>query len=269
MVMQERVYQSDGQTLFAITEHPENRVLIADSWLVKNGFVIALEWHRERFFKSCFLQYGIESTVLMPLWKQVCQLIPNRGLWFPRIEMAGTVNAPIFQLRVRVAPPIKESIRLMVCDIKDRRKAPRHKGPDMAWLSKLRHQVLEKGGDEGILTTNQGYLLEGLTTSFLWWEKQGNQDILYAVPDSNRILLGTMRRLILTIAHQKGIPIAYRLVHLKQLEGREVWAVNALHGIRPVIDWDQSPFSPKENALTHERLAHWRMMVNQYAQPIS
>ncbi|MBO4789888.1 MAG: aminotransferase class IV [Oxalobacter sp.] len=256
------VYQTDFTDFLSMTESPENQILVAESWLVRNGCAIALDLHRQRFLNSCSHLYQIGSRMLTPYWQAALEKIPSDGLWFPRIELAGYTRQPKFQVRVRKAPPLKETIKLCICDVPDKRKAPRHKGPDISLLGKLRTQILEQGADEGIIVSPKGYLLEGLTTSILWWQEINGKETLCAVPDANRILPGTTRKLILSIAKQKGIPIAYRLVLPDQLNGCEVWAVNALHGIRPAIPWQGSPFTPKNDDRAVERLKKWQQSIN-------
>ncbi len=254
----EIVYQTGFTDILSLSESPENRVLVADSWLVRNGRAVALDLHRQRFFNSCTQLYHVDSSKLHPYWLSALEKIPSDGLWFPRIELAGSTRQPKFQVRIRKAPPLKETIKLRICDVPDKRKAPRHKGPDISLLGKLRTQILEQGADEGIIVSPKGYLLEGLTTSILWWQEINGKETLCAVPDANRILPGTTRKRILSIAEQKGIPIAYRLVLPDQLNGCEVWAVNALHGIRPAIPWQGSPFTPKNDTRAKKRLTEWQ-----------
>ena len=135
----------------------------------------------------------------------------------------------------------------------------------MPWLGRLRRQVLASGADEGLITTSKGFLLEGLTSSILWWEKHRGRDILCTTPDSNRILPGIIRRLMLAIAAREHIPVAFRLVKPKQLDGCDVWSVNALHGIRPAIIWEKAPFVPLTDALSSNRLEWWRQAIGRYA----
>ncbi len=261
----ETIYRSDLKGPLAVTRHPEQLLLVADSWLVRDGRMIAPDLHQQRFFNSCRIRHGIGARVLLPLWYQALSLIPAEGLWFPRMELAGKAGQPVFQCRIRPVPMIGETVKLMVCDAEDFRKAPRHKGPDIQWLNGLRRQVLDAGADEGIITTSKGFVLEGLTTSILWWEKRHGQERLCTVPDLNRILPGTIRRLILTVARQERIPVSYRLVMPEQLNDCEVWAVNALHGIRPAVMWEKSPFMPRSDMLSRARLAWWRNAINRYA----
>ena len=261
----ETVYQSDLTGPLMIAGNPENRLLVADSWLVREGHVIAPELHQQRFFNSCHVRHGIEPTVLQPLWQEAQGLVPATGAWFPRMELAGNPRQPVFQCRIRPAPLIRDSVRLMLCSTRDIREAPRHKGPDIPLLSRFRQQVLASGADEGVMATSKGFLLEGLASSILWWERHHGQDVLCTPPDSNRILPGTIRRLMLMIAEKENIPVAFRLVRPKQLDGCDVWAVNALHGIRPAVIWEKAPFVPMADALSSARLAWWRQAIDRYA----
>lgn len=265
----EIIYQTDFTGVLSATESPENQILVADSWLVRNGAVIALELHRQRFFNSCYQLHQVSPEILQPYWMDALKKIPQAGLWFPRIELVGNSNSPKLQMRIRPAPLLKETVRLTLCPSSDNRQAPRHKGPDMSSLMKMRDQVLNLGADEGIIVSPKGYLLEGLTTSLLWWEKRKGQQVLCAVPDANRILPGTIRKLILSIAEQSGIPISYRLVRPEQLDGCEVWAVNALHGIRPAISWQNAPFNPKNDVETEKRLSDWQRALEVHASLLS
>ena len=264
----ETIYQTDFTGAFLVADQPESRILVADSWLVSHGMVIAMDLHRQRFFNSCYQRHQMDSDILQHYWQAALKKIPRDGLWFPRIELAGDPDHPKLQMRIRPAPPLNETIRLSLCPSPDRRQAPRHKGADMGWLMQMRQQVLAQGADEGIIVSPKGYLLEGLTTSLLWWEEHKGQPILCAVPDANRILPGTIRQLILSIAGQKNIPVAYRRVQPEQLAGCNVWAVNALHGIRPAIPWQKAPFMPKHDAETEKRLKTWHLAIEACAAPL-
>ena len=70
---------------------------------------------------------------------------------------------------------------------------------------------------------------------------------------------------MLMIAEKEHIPVAFRLVRPSQLEGCDVWAVNALHGIRPAVIWEKAPFVPMTDALSSARLAWWRQAIDRYA----
>jgi branched-subunit amino acid aminotransferase/4-amino-4-deoxychorismate lyase len=58
------------------------------------------------------------------------------------------------------------------------------------------------------------------------------------------MLPSVTRELLLDEAAAEGVTVRYDDVAPHDLDGLEVWAVNALHGIRPVIAWPGSPFEP-------------------------
>ena len=72
-------------------------------------------------------------------------------------------------------------------------------------------------------------MLEGGTTSLLWWR----EGTLCAPPPRAPVLPGITRSLLL--AHAAAV--AFENVTPADLAGLEVWAVNALYGIRPVTAW--------------------------------
>ncbi len=83
-------------------------------------------------------------------------------------------------------------------------------------------------------------MLETATAGLLWWR----DGALCAPPEDGRVLPSVTRALITEIARAQSIPVRTETVRPEQLEGLEVWAVNALHGIRPVLDWLPPPSCP-------------------------
>ena len=122
----------------------------------------------------------------------------------------------------------------------------------------IREKIVETDADEGILTTPKGFLLEGLTTSIIWWENE----TLCTVPPSHRILPGVTAQLIQSLATEKHTRIAHRLRKPQDLNGCEVWAVNALHGIRQAIDWKHAPFKPS----FHTDIEYWRKALDRFQE---
>ena len=49
---------------------------------------------------------------------------------------------------------------------------------------------------------------------------------------------------LISIASQANIPVREELVKPEQLNGREIWALSSLHGIRVVTGWDALPDGP-------------------------
>ncbi len=252
-------YYPEGKKETSVGPHRQT-IQVADSWLIRDGCVRALYLHQHRFFSSCETLAGIERRVVARFWEQAIEKLPQIGSWFPRVELAGTLRQPLFQLRLRPSPPLFTTIRFIECNVPDFRKAPRHKGPDIARTGALRQAVHEAGADEGILTTPTGFLLEGLTTNILWWEN----DTLCTSPPSRRVLPGVTLQLIRWLAQEKNVPFAYRQRKTAELNDCEVWAVNALHGIRRAVDWERSPFRTAH----HTDLDDWNRALERFSERI-
>jgi branched-subunit amino acid aminotransferase/4-amino-4-deoxychorismate lyase len=70
--------------------------------------------------------------------------------------------------------------------------------------------------------------------------------------------------LVLERAARTGVRVAHRERSLADLDGREVWLVNALHGIRPVAAWTGRP-------MTAGRAVHapqWRKWLDGIMEPL-
>lgn len=257
----EVIYQyHPGKTLVPV-DAPETVLRIADSWLVRDGQTRALHWHRQRFLSSVLSLTTINERDITPFWDAAMACIPEAGLWFPRIELAGSFRRPVFQFRLRKAPAIRHTIRLHDGYLTDFRKMPRHKGPDLAQCIAMRRDILSSGAEEALITTPKGYVLEGLTSSIMWWEN----GTLCHVPPSCRILPGITCRLILHIADRHKIPVACRMRKPHELNHREIWAVNALHGIRQVVGWEHSPIQTH----AHTDIGYWREALESFREPVT
>ncbi len=260
MVANESVFQYTTEKELVIADKPEDKLLVADSWLLTNGCVRALYLHQQRFFSSCMELAGTSPDILNDFWNSAIGKLPKTGSWFPRIELAGNLSCPVLQIRIRPAPAIHSTIRLIDHKGADFRKLPRHKGPDLAKLIAARKKIVEQGADEAILTTPKGFLLEGLTTSILWWEGP----VLCSTPPSQRVLPGVTSELLRLIAEQENIFFSYRFRKAADLNGCEIWAVNALHGIRRVVGWEKSPF----NTSSHIDIDYWRKKLDTFGKPV-
>jgi branched-subunit amino acid aminotransferase/4-amino-4-deoxychorismate lyase len=204
-------------------------LLAADSWLVDDGRVRAVERHWARFEATC-REHGVEPDALAALRAETERAIPARGRWFPRVELHADGELAV---RVRPAPAREPSVVAWVADVADPRREPRRKGPDLERLASLRDRAAAHGAGEALLADGDGRLLEGAFTSLLWWDGE----TLCAVPDDAPILLGVTRALLLELARDRGTPVAQRRPAPPQLAGRETWLVSALHGIRVVTGW--------------------------------
>jgi branched-subunit amino acid aminotransferase/4-amino-4-deoxychorismate lyase len=204
-------------------------LLAADSWLVVDGRVRAVDRHWARFSATCS-EHGITREALTAFRARVEREVPAGGRWFPRIELREDGELAVV---VRPAPPREPTVVAWIADVPDPRRSPRRKGPDLDRLAALRERAAADGAGEAVLTDDGGRLLEGAFTSLLWWEGE----TLCVVPDDAPILPGVTRALLIEIAAAEGTPVEQRRPVPAALSDRETWLVSALHGIRTVTRW--------------------------------
>ncbi|MGW6010639.1 aminotransferase class IV [Streptomyces sp. NPDC055210] len=202
---------------------------VADSWLVEDGRVRFLDAHRARFGAACE-ENGLSAPVLSRFWTAALAVVPAGGRWFPRAELTA---AGALRFWLRPAPEPGREAAVWIADGADPRRRPRTKGPDLEVLARLRVRAAGSGADEALLRTPDGLVLEGATTSLLWWE-----DGDLCVPDPGLpVLAGTTGRALQDRAERLGITVRPVRCGVERLTGKEAWLVNALHGIRPVVRW--------------------------------
>lgn len=167
-------------------------------------------------------------------------LIAAGGEGFPRLEAGldpGTGELS-FGVRIRELPRLGDSVELRSAPSAGL-VAPRVKGPNISRLAELNRAL----GAEALLIDGAGRAVEGATTSLLWWD----EGTLCVVASDQRIDSVT-ERLLLGIAERLGVPSERRSLTATGLAAHEVWAVNALHGIRPVAAVDGTATTAPEKA---------------------
>lgn len=239
---------------------PSNEPLLAaDSWFVQDGRVRAIDRHRQRFFGACAEEAVVPFDDLWAFWQGALADLPRDGLWFPRVELSADPAARL-RLRIRPAPPRASGVRVWICDVPDPRTVPRRKGPDLAVLAMIRERAAEWGAQEALLTTRAGSVLEAASSSVLWWD---GDDLCVPLP-TLPTLAGVTAGLIRERAEQIGVRVVFRRATPKDLDNREVWLVNALHGVRPVIAWPGSALRP--GPAVHA--AEWAAWLARLARPL-
>jgi branched-subunit amino acid aminotransferase/4-amino-4-deoxychorismate lyase len=225
----------------------------ADSWLVVDGRVRALDRHWARFSATCG-EHGVTPDALAAFRARVEREVPARGVWFPRIELRADGELAVV---VRPAPPREPTVVAWIADVADPRRYPRRKGPDLDRLAALRERAAAHGAGEAVLADDGGRLLEGAFTSLLWWEGE----TLCVVDDDAPILPGITRALLLEIASARGTPVARRRPAPDELADRETWLVSALHGIRTITRW-----AGGRPAGAAPRAAAWQRELDEFAR---
>lgn len=238
---------------------PAAPLLVADSWLVRDGRVRGFERHRERFLRACGEAGGPPLRRLLEFWRDMADALPRTGEWFPRVELAP--HSLELRLLLRHAPPLGTGVRLWAAGQSDPRTVPRRKGPDLAALAGVRERAAGQGAQEAVLVAPSGTVLEAATASVLWWE----DDTLCLPPPRLPVLPGVTVALVQERARRDGIHVAHRERTVAELDGREVWLVNALHGIRPVTAWTGGP---PLRAAPAERAPQWRAWLDDIMEPL-
>lgn len=235
--------------------------LVADSWLVRDGRVVALDQHLERFRTSVGATTALEETAVEAFLRSVLHQLEGSGLWFPRIEAVATPGGPILRYRHRSAPEITSQV-ILATTADDPRKTPLVKGPDLDALLRLRSSVTPLGASEAIMVDNLGAVVEGAYSTIVAW--LGDQEAIAIVPRSTPRLPSITEHVVEEIAQQQGIPVYETTLRPEALENATVWVLSALHGIRQATRWIKGPVLNPD--LT--RRDRWQRLWQERAQPV-
>jgi branched-subunit amino acid aminotransferase/4-amino-4-deoxychorismate lyase len=251
-------------------------VAAADSWLVSDGAALALDLHRQRFLDAVAIVAETQRPATDPrveaprFWDAAIDLIPREGDWFPRVELHRVTNGVEsdgmrFVLRLRSAPERSRSVVLATLDGPDPRTSPTIKGPDTDALLAARTSVQSRGAGEAVILSTTvdgygGYVVEGAYSALLWWRGTA---LCAPSPELERVDSVTARSVI-ALATALGIDVLYESVTPSDLDGLELWALSALHGIRIVTGWVDGPGVAEQPG----RLATWRARLDRLRRPL-
>ncbi|AYF96886.1 aminotransferase class IV [Protaetiibacter intestinalis] len=230
----------------------------ADSWLVEDGTVRGLELHRERFLGAVPDAQLPEALVF---WDAAIAALPRTGSWFPRVELRTQLQSPQLLFRLREAPVQQRSLILTTHAGRDPRTHPTVKGPDLPAMIRLRTEAQTRGADEAVIVSPEGWIVEGSTTSICWWAGG-----TLCIPERSLARIASVtERTVVTLATALGVEVAELRVRPEELDGSEVWALNALHGIRIATAWQGGPPSTAEEP---GRLSRWRLRLDALRRPL-
>lgn len=235
--------------------------LAADSWLVTEGRSLALELHRSRFLEAVEAHGGVDDE-LAPgeFWNSALALIPRSRDWFPRVELRLRDGNRMLRFLLRPAPARTASARLVTLPSTDPRTEPLFKGPATGALFAVREHARDRGADETVIVSPEGYVVEGAASALLWWR---GSFICAPSHDLERVSSVTSRS-VLTLAAALKIDVHYESVTPAELDGLEIWTLSSLHGIRIVTEWIDGPNTAELPA----RLSAWRARLDRLRQPI-
>lgn len=234
-------------------------VRVADSWLVADGTVLGLALHRERFLRSTELQG--HSLDLAPFWDAAVAALPRTRDWFPRVELRAAADGALeLLLHLRHAPARNTSVVVATHGGADPRRTPAIKGPDLERLGTIRAVAARRGADEVVIPAEDGSVVEGCYSALLWWRGDA---LCTPAPELERVDSVTARS-VLTLAAALGVDVLHERRTPAELDGLEVWALNAAQGIRIVRKWQNGPALAAEPG----RLALWRARLGALRRPL-
>ncbi|TQL47818.1 branched-subunit amino acid aminotransferase/4-amino-4-deoxychorismate lyase [Homoserinimonas aerilata] len=240
------------------------RIEAADSWLVSEGRVLALELHRMRFFDAverAAARTGHTRVDPSGFWDAVIDRLPDTGERFPRVDLVTRQDAPLLLFRDRPAPERGLQLTLASHSGPEPRIEPGVKGPSLENLESIRREASASGADDVVLLDNDGHVIEGASTALLWWRGE-----ILCLPDQEleRVDSVTVRS-VAAMATALGIDLSWEKTTPAELDGLEIWAANALHGLRIVTRWIDGP-SPAEEP---GRLREWRARLDSLRRPVA
>ena len=232
-----------------------DELLVADSFRVRGqgdaARVRGWPLHSARFARAAAaaLPEGSEAAWLaarLPgFLAHASSEISAAGDGFPRLELRHQQPDDLdLRLALRPLPELSSEIEVRTAPGVTLAVASR-KGPNIGALSELNRSL----GAEALLLDARGAVLEGATTSVLWWE----DDTLCRVASPKRVPSVT-EHLVVELARRLGYSVAEGAIAASELRHHEAWAVNALHGIRPISVIDGNPVP----AMPGERLQRFR-----------
>ncbi|QIM16652.1 aminotransferase class IV [Leucobacter insecticola] len=236
----------------------QRRLLVADSFRVRvnpaTGQPEVRGWdrHLARFLTGvCAVT---ESQSADGFLADAVSRIQEYGEGFPRLELwGGAGQDPEFALSLRPLPELGTQLEMRSFSGFTLESRAR-KGPNIARLAELNREL----GAEALLTDAEGYALEGATTSLVWWDPTDQEGY---VVEARRHRVASVTEQLLT--HE--FAIAPSRISPADLTQCEVWAVNALHGIRVVTAIDGVPTQHPQEA----RLKWFREALDRYWQPLT
>ncbi len=240
---------------------PPAPLRVADSFRVlgagANARVIGFSRHLSRFLDAATAALrerpdADAELARADLATQVADALPRIAAYgdgFPRLELRER-----FQLSLRPLPALTTELALRTV-AGFALEHPERKGPNLERLQAENRRL----GAEALLVDHAGSAIEGATTSLLWWRA----NTLLRVATGERVPSVT-EALVTEHAQRIGIRVEGATAAPSDIVNSEVWAVNALHGIRPVTSIDGARLPHPDRA----RLDAFRTALAQCAEPV-
>lgn len=236
-------------------------LLVADSFRVRpnprNGAAEVRGWslHVARFRASVLASMpwagalAEVDTFLETSARRIAHWVHAYGEGFPRLELwHSEQGAPELALSLRARPVLAHTIGMRVATGVQLTK-PEVKGPNIARLADLTRSL----SAEALLLDPAGHVREGATTSLVWWDRDTERGYVAGDPQEAPFH-GRVHSVTEQLLRTRIADLEPALVSPAELARHETWAVNALHGIRPVTRIDETALPTPEPTRLHRAM---------------
>lgn len=252
----------------------QSELLVADSFRVREhagqAEVRAYGLHCKRFTQNVLNSVQdlhlpdnrLAQQRLSTFISQLPKRIASYGAGFPRIEFRMAGSELLFNLRHRPLPQLTNELQMRTC-VPSKQVRPATKGPNIEYYRSLNAQL----GVEALFCSPTGSVVEGATTTLLWWNGETLHHVSSHAEDGTKLarVQSITESLVLDIADQLHFKTSAQDIPASELASSEVWAVNALHGIRRVSRIDGIELSTPNIT----RLRQFHSALDTYWKPIS
>lgn len=261
MALPELNYFADGEWIDPPNNSNPLEVVAADSFVVDQGKTIGYDQHLSRFAEA-ITDAGFSMDAELAEFISRCEMwIPREGRWFPRFDLLTSPEGHFFRYHHRLAPAQQETASLIVAP-SDTRLVPRRKGPDLERMGDLRWWAYSKGAQEALILSPDGIVVEGAYSAIAVIDHDSNEFAI--TPKSFPRIPSVTEKIVRTLAEEDGLRLVEKPHTLGKLEGKEVWVLSALHGIRLATEIVDGP-----NLVTNESLRNqFQANLENLAQPL-
>ena len=261
MALPELNYFADGEWIEPPNNSSPLEVVAADSFVVDQGKTIGYDQHLSRFAEA-ITDAGFSLDAELAEFISRCEMwIPREGRWFPRFDLVTSPEGHYFRYHHRLAPAQQETASLIVAP-SDTRLVPHRKGPDLERMGDLRWWAYSRGAQEALILSPEGIVVEGAYSAIAVIDHDSNEFAI--TPRSFPRIPSVTERIVRILADEDGLSVAEKPHSLAQLEGKEVWVLSALHGIRNATEISGGPVL----AVDESRQLHFRELLAKKAREI-
>ena len=261
MALSELNYFAAGEWIDPPSHPNQLEVVAADSFVVDQGLAVGYDRHLARF-AGAIADAGYFLETELREFISRCELwIPREGRWFPRFDLVVSDVGHFFRYHHRLAPARQDSASLIVAP-DDTRLVPHRKGPDLERMGDLRWWAYSRGAQEALIVSSEGVVIEGAYSAIAVIDPH-TDDIAFTPQTFPRIPSVT-EEIMRGLAEEEGLNVIEKAHTVGQLEGKEVWVLSALHGIRAATSILGGP----NVVLNEERRQRMQKHLDEQAAPL-